>query len=72
MENYYNNELEDTIQKLFNYDYGKILYQKILIENDSFYQREVNLKTQKNGNGILLKSNGSKYEGSFRLNFFTG
>ena len=32
----------------------------------------MNLKTQKNGNGILLKSNGSKYEGSFRLNFFTG
>ena len=71
-KNYYNNELEDTIQKLFNYDYGKTLYQKILIENDSFYQGEVNLKTQKNGNGILLKSNGSKYEGSFRLNFFTG
>ena len=71
-KNYYNNELEDTIQKLFNYDYGKTLYQKILIENNSFYQGEVNLKTQKNGNGILLKSNGSKYEGSFRLNFFTG
>ena len=32
----------------------------------------MNLKTQKNGNGILLKSNGSKYEGAFRLNFFTG
>ena len=70
---FYFNESEETITKLFYYDFGKTFYQRILIvENNSFYQGDINIKYERNGYGILLKNKGIKYEGSFRRNFFTG
>ena len=66
---------KNQINNLFKYNYGKIFYTKLLIYHDtisSFYSGEVNINNEKHGYGILLKSDGSKFEGSWRLNNFTG
>ena len=72
-KNYYKDE--NTINKLFKYNYGKIFYTKLLIYHDtisSFYSGEVNINNEKHGYGILLKSDGSKFEGSWIKDNFTG
>jgi hypothetical protein len=70
---YYNDENE--INKLFNFDYGKIYNTKILIISGiipSFYTGEVNINNERHGYGILLKNDGTKYEGHWKNNIFNG
>ncbi len=70
---YYNDENE--INKLFNVSYGKIFNTKLLILSGiipSFYTGEVNINNQRHGYGILLKNDGSKYEGHWKNNIFNG
>ena len=70
---YYNDENE--INKLFNISYGKIFNTKLLILSGiipSFYTGEVNINNQRHGYGILLKNDGSKYEGHWKNNIFNG
>ena len=70
---YYNDENE--INKLFNFSYGKIYNTKLLIISGiipSFYTGEVNINNQRHGYGILLKNDGSKYEGHWKNNIFNG
>ena len=72
-KNYYKDQ--NQINNLFNYNYGKIFYTKLLIYHDTisaFYSGEVNINNEKHGYGILLKSDGSKFEGSWRNDNFTG
>ena len=72
-KNYYKDQ--NQINNLFNYNYGKIFYTKLLIYHDTisaFYSGEVNLNNEKHGYGILLKSDGSKFEGSWIKDNFTG
>lgn len=61
-------------EKLFNFDFGKVLSTKILIYNDglSIYSGQINLKNQKHGYGVLLTKEGMKYEGTWVNNKFTG
>ena len=70
---YYNDENE--INKLFNYNYGQIFNTKLLIISGiipSFYTGQVNINNQRHGFGILLKNDGSKYEGHWKNNIFNG
>ena len=68
-------EKEEEIINFLNYNYGKTYYKKILIINGitpSFYTGEININYEMQGYGVLLKSDGTKYEGYWRKNFFTG
>ncbi len=70
---YYNDENE--INKLFNYNYGQIFNTKLLIISGiipSFYTGQVNINNQRHGFGMLLKNDGSKYEGHWKNNIFNG
>jgi hypothetical protein len=72
-KNYYKDEKE--INKLFKYNYGKTFKTKLLIipENiPSFYQGEVNINNKRHGYGILLRNDGSKFEGYWRNDIFNG
>ena len=71
----YSNETIENTNKMFNLDFGKTFNTKILISIEpipSFYTGSVNLNNDKHGYGILLMSDGSKYEGYFRKGVFSG
>ena len=70
-----NNENQEEINNLFTYDYGKTYKCKLLIIQGlipSFYIGEININYEMQGYGVLLKNDGSKYEGFWRKNYFTG
>ncbi len=65
----------NEINKLFNYNYGKIYYSKILNLTGiipSFYTGEVNINYERHGYGILLRNDGTKFEGHWKKNIFSG
>ena len=62
-------------EKLFTYDYGKTYNCNLLIISGiipSFYIGQVKLDYARHGYGVTLLSDGSKYEGYWRNNYFTG
>ncbi len=56
----------------FKVDYGKVYDTKILIYDNSYYTGQVNIKYQKNGYGKYITRDGSKYQGFWVKNDFTG
>lgn len=57
----------------FKFDYGFVLNTKLLVYDDvGVYFGQVNLDSFKHGQGTLLTKGGSKYQGSWRFNKFTG
>lgn len=58
----------------FKVNYGKVLETKLLISKDgsSIYSGSINYRQQKHGFGVLLNSNGEKFEGFWLNDKFTG
>jgi hypothetical protein len=57
---------------IFNVNYGLIMKTEILISNEEYYSGHVNVSGRKHGFGILYKKDGSKFEGFWQENEFTG
>ena len=74
-KNFYNEENQEDIDDIINYDYGTTYQCNLLIIkglNPSFYIGEININYEMNGFGTLIKNDGTKYEGFWRKNYFTG
>jgi hypothetical protein len=56
----------------FNVHYGLIVKTEILVGKDEYYTGYVNIHNKKHGYGILYKKDGSKYEGFWQDDEFTG
>ena len=65
------NQKEDS---RFKVNYGKVLETKLLISKDGscIYSGSINYRQQKHGFGVLLNSNGEKFEGFWLNDKFSG
>lgn len=61
-------------EKKFNYNYGRTFDTKLLISLDKsyIYSGKTNIRNQRHGYGVMLTSDGIKYEGNWVSNKFTG
>jgi hypothetical protein len=65
--------LSSTIKDILSYNYGFVVHTKLYhIPNESIYSGQTRINNTKHGYGVLIKNDGSKYEGYWRDNVFTG